>query len=66
MITHFLTNAKAYAATIGAAATALAAILTPDSQLALVVGAIGTLATALATWRIPNLTTTPPAPKSNP
>lgn len=49
-----LASAKAYAALIGAICTALLGVFTADSTIGVVLTAIAAVATAIATWVIPN------------
>ena len=54
---HFLVNAKAYAALVGTVTTALLAVYTADSKVGQVLTVVSTVATAFATWRVPNAPT---------
>lgn len=51
---HILENAKAYAALVGTVATALLGVYAADTQVGKVLTIVGVVATAFATWRIPN------------
>lgn len=51
---HILTNAKGYAALVGALATALLGVYGPDTQTGHILVVVGVMATAFATWRVPN------------
>ena len=59
MNAHLFANAKAYAALIGSVCTALLGLgIFGTGQVAQVLTLVAAVATAVATWRIPNL----PAP----
>jgi hypothetical protein len=47
-------NAKAYIALIGSIATALLGIYTADTTVGQVLTVVTVVATAFATWRVPN------------
>lgn len=51
---HVLKNAKAYAALLGSIATALLAVFAADTTVGQVLTVVAVVATAVATWRVPN------------
>jgi hypothetical protein len=51
---HVLVNAKAIAALTGTIATALLGVFTADTQAGQILTIISVVATAVATWAIPN------------
>lgn len=51
---HFLTNAKAYAALVGAICTGLLGVYAADSTVGQILTVASIVATAVATWRVPN------------
>lgn len=55
MNAHVLANAKAYVALVGAIATALLGIYGPETEIGQVLTVIVAVATAVATWTVPNL-----------
>lgn len=63
---HLLDNAKAYAALVGSIITAVLGTVPPHTTLFIVLTALSAVATAVATWRIPNaerpVATPAPAP----
>lgn len=54
MPAHFAQNAKAYAALVGSIVTVLLGVVPVSSQWHAVLVALGVVATAVATWRVPN------------
>jgi uncharacterized membrane protein YuzA (DUF378 family) len=54
---HILARAKAYAALVGAVVTALLGTLPPHTQLWTVLTGVAAVATAVATYKIPNAAT---------
>lgn len=46
---------KAYAALVGSIATALLAVYTADTEVGKVLTVVSVVATAVVTWRVPNL-----------
>lgn len=59
MSQHFLENAKAYAALIGAVCTGLLGIYAHDSAVGQVLTVLSIIATAVVTWRVPNRSNDP-------
>ena len=59
---HFLINAKAYAALVGAIATGLLGVYAADSTVGQILTVASIVATAVATWRVPNLDVSPSQP----
>lgn len=55
MNAHVLANAKAYAALIGAICTGLLGVFAADSVVGQVLTVVSIVATAVATWVVPNL-----------
>lgn len=53
-----MTQAKAYAAFIGAIVTALLGVFTADTQVGKILTVIAVVATAVATYSVPNKSTT--------
>ena len=53
---HFLTNAKAYAALVGAICTGLLGVYAADSTVGQILTVVSIVATALTTWAVPNAT----------
>lgn len=51
---HVLKNAKAYAALVGSVATALLGVYAADTKVGQVLTVVSIVATAVATWRVPN------------
>ena len=51
----FLPYLKAYAALIGSIATALLAVYATDTTIGQVLTVVSVIATAIATWAVPNL-----------
>lgn len=51
---HFLTNAKAYCALVGAICVGLLGVYGPETPVGQVLTVVSILATAVVTWRIPN------------
>ena len=51
---HVLVNAKAYAALVGTITTALLAVYAAETKVGQVLTVVSIVATAFATWRIPN------------
>jgi hypothetical protein len=49
-----LANAKALVALLGSIATALLAVYGPDTQVGHVLTVVSVVATAVATWAVPN------------
>lgn len=58
MSDHFLTRAKAYAALVGTIVTLLLAQVPANSQVHAILLTVGVVATAVATFQIPNKPTT--------
>lgn len=52
--------AKAYVALAGAVATALLGVFTADTTVGQVLTVVAVVATAVATFRVPNVSSTPP------
>ena len=50
---------KAYASLIGAVVTALLGVYTTDTPVGQVLTVVAVIATAIATWRVPNITEDP-------
>jgi hypothetical protein len=61
-VNHFLLNAKAYAALVGAVCTGLLGVYAADSTLGQILTVVSIVATAVVTWRVPNLDTSPSQP----
>lgn len=51
---HFLLNAKAYAALVGAICTGLLGVYAADSTIGQVLTVLSIVATAVVTWTVPN------------
>lgn len=51
---HVLANAKAYAALVGSLAAALLGVFAADTAVGQVLTVVVVVATAVATWRVPN------------
>jgi len=56
---HFLVNAKAYVALIGAIATALLGVYATDTPLGRALTIVSVVATAFGTWVVENKTDAP-------
>lgn len=54
MNAHVLANAKAYAALVGSLAAALLGVFAADTAVGQVLTVVVVVATAVATWRVPN------------
>ena len=54
MNAHVLANAKAYAALVGAICTGLLGVFAADSVVGQVLTVVSIVATAVATWVVPN------------
>lgn len=57
---HFLANAKAYVALVGAIATGLLGVYAADTTVGQVLTVIVVIATAVGTWSVPNATPSQP------
>lgn len=51
---HFMTNAKAYAALVGAICTGLLGVYAADTPVGQVLTVLSVVATAFVTWTVPN------------
>lgn len=54
MSDHFLTRAKAYAALVGAVVTLVLSVIPADSNVHVILVTVGVVATAVATYSVPN------------
>lgn len=54
MTQHFLINAKAYAALVGAIATGLLGVYAADTTVGQILTVVTIITTAVVTWRVPN------------
>lgn len=55
----FLPYLKAYASLVGAVATALLGVFTADTTVGQILTVVAVIATALITWRVPNIDVDP-------